>query len=262
MLQLRHGARIVEILKQPQGAPLPVEQQVLLLFAVAVTHGDKKFFRPILPRYVVRTEAAFLNFFTQGHYLTGKPADKQVDLLKAIREEKTLSDGLKEKMVEAIEDFLWMPYEQMLLMLGDPKNKDALGLSPAMIRYTEDALLLFNFNERFDVRTLVKRENQITADIEAQIYDAISPTSQFAKLKSRGFSPEIKDLIRTTTNFLTRLLEQRSLYLNEKIMQIREIKSRGEELPDDLKAQLIKDLVSMLERDELKELFEKFDKPE
>jgi uncharacterized protein Yka (UPF0111/DUF47 family) len=267
MLQLRHGARIVEILKQPQGQPLSVEEQVLLLFAVAVTRVEniegarveKKFFRPILPRYVGRTETALLRFFTSGQYLENKPESERVDILKEIREKKNLTDELTAKMTTAIEDFLWMPYEQLMLILGDPKNKDALGLSPEKRRQTEDALLLINFNERDDLRTLAKRDGYVTPAVESRVFGAISPHSQFARLKERGLDPVMKELIKSTTNFLTRLLELREIHLNEHVVAIREIKSQGGELPTELKSQLIEDLRSMLSRGEIQELFDKFE---
>jgi len=278
MLQLRHGARIVEVLKQPQGRPLTVEEQVLLLFAVAVTRREvveytdkktgekkeinieKKFFRPIMPRYVVRTEEAFLNFFRNGRYLETRPEGERVDILKEIREKKDIAPtgDLAKHATSAIEDFLWMPYEQLLLILNDAANQSALGLSAEKKQQTEDALLIYNFNEREDVRTLVKRDGQLTPEVEERLFKAISPYSQFSKLMNRGLNTQFSDLIRSTTNFLTRLLEQRTLF-NEHIVAIREIRSRGEELSDAFKAQLIADLRSLLARDEIVELFEKFE---
>jgi F-type H+-transporting ATPase subunit alpha len=258
VLQLRHGARIVEVLKQPQGRPLPVEEQVLLLFATAVTYKGKKFFRPVLPRYVVRTEAAFLNYFTQGHYLEIRPENERVDILKEIREKKTMDDELREKAAAAIEDFLWMPYEQLLLLLNNSDYKAALNLSPEKIQQTEDALLIYNYNEREDIRTLCKRDGQLSPEVEERIFNAISPYSQFSKIHGRMINNEFKDLIRSTTNFLTRLLDQRTLF-NEHIVTIRELKGKGTELSDDFKKELVNDLRTLLTRDEMVELFEKFE---
>ncbi|MGH8875146.1 MAG: F0F1 ATP synthase subunit alpha, partial [Acidimicrobiia bacterium] len=39
--QLERGRRVVEVLKQPQYAPVPVEEQVLILYAVTNGHLDK-----------------------------------------------------------------------------------------------------------------------------------------------------------------------------------------------------------------------------
>jgi F0F1-type ATP synthase alpha subunit len=260
MLQLRHGARIVEILKQPQGQPIPVEEQVLLLFATAVTYKNKKFFRPILPRYVVRTEAAFRNYFTQGHYLEIRPEEERVDILKEIREKKDINLGgeLAAHAAAAIEDFMWMPYEQMLLLLCDPENKATLNMTPEKMQQTEDALLIYNFNEREDIRTLCKRDGGLSPEVEERIFKAISPYSQFSKFAERDINDEFKTLIRATTNFLTKLLDQRFTHFNEHIIKIRELKSQGLELPNDFKTQLVSDLRMMLEREEIVELFEKF----
>src|SRR2546430_11294202 len=38
--QLARGERVVEVLKQPQYLPMPVERQVMVIFAV--TNGDRK----------------------------------------------------------------------------------------------------------------------------------------------------------------------------------------------------------------------------
>ena len=260
MLQLRHGARIVEILKQPQGQPIPVEEQVLLLFATAVTYKGKKFFRPILPRFIGRTEAAFRNYFTQGHYLEIRPESERVNILREIREKKDLNFGgeLAAKAAAAIEDFLWMPYEQMLLLLSDPENKTALNMTPEKLQQTEDALLIYNFNEREDIRTLCKRDGGLSPEVEERIFKAISPYSQFSKFAERDINDDFKRLIRATTNFLTKLLDQRFTGFNEHIVKIRELKSKGQDLPDDFKTELVNDLRLMLERDEMAELFEKF----
>jgi hypothetical protein len=152
-----------------------------------------------------------------------------------------------------------MPYEHLLLLLNDAKNKDALRLTPEQLRQTEDALLIYNFNEREDLRTLCKRDGQLSPEVEERIYKSISPYSQFSKLKEQGICPKFKGLIRSTSNFLTRLLDQRFHPFNEHIVKIRELKSQGLELPDDFKAQLINDLHTMLMRDAIVELFEKFD---
>jgi len=260
MLQLRHGARIVEILKQPQGQPIPVEEQVLLLFATAVTYKGKKFFRPILPRFIGRTEAAFRNYFTQGHYLEIRPESERVDILKEIREKKDINFGgdLAAQAAAAIEDFLWMPYEQMLLLLSDPENKAALNMTPEKLRQTEDVLLIYNFNEREDIRTLCKRDGGLSPEVEARLFKAISPYSQFSKIAERDINDEFKRMIRATTNFLTKLLDQRFTGFNEHIVKIRELKSKGQDLPDDFKTELVNDLRLMLAREEMAELFEKF----
>jgi F-type H+-transporting ATPase subunit alpha len=40
LAQLERGRRVVEVLKQPQFAPVPVEEQVILIYAVTEGHMD------------------------------------------------------------------------------------------------------------------------------------------------------------------------------------------------------------------------------
>jgi F-type H+-transporting ATPase subunit alpha len=87
--QLNRGARLVEILKQPQYQPLPVEKQVLIVFAgtnallddMSVT--DCRPFETFLYSYVDSTHAG---------------------LMAKIREQKTLDDALKAEMAKVIAD--------------------------------------------------------------------------------------------------------------------------------------------------------------
>ncbi len=89
-LQLERGQRITEILKQPQYVPVPMEKQVMLLYAVTNGYLDD------VPVDSVRSvEEAFQRFME-----TSSP-----DIGKAIASEKALSDDTEEKLKKAINDF-------------------------------------------------------------------------------------------------------------------------------------------------------------
>src|SRR5690242_6139001 len=72
--QLNRGARLVELLKQPQYSPLPVEQQVALLYA-----GVNGFFDEIPVAEVVRAQEELVKFMTTRYN----------NLLAGIKEKKT-----------------------------------------------------------------------------------------------------------------------------------------------------------------------------
>jgi F-type H+-transporting ATPase subunit alpha len=88
--RLDQGRRIVEILKQPQNAPLPVEQQVIVFYAVTKRH-----FKDIAAANIQETERAFIQFFL----------DKHDDILNKIRVEKQISNELGEAIESAIAAF-------------------------------------------------------------------------------------------------------------------------------------------------------------
>jgi len=89
-MQLARGARLVEILKQNQYEPQPVEQQVVTVFAA--TNG-------FCDRYEVST---------LGRYETELAAlmrDRHGALLDVLREKKTIDDDMKAKLTAALEEF-------------------------------------------------------------------------------------------------------------------------------------------------------------
>ncbi|MEW6269056.1 MAG: F0F1 ATP synthase subunit alpha [Thermodesulfobacteriota bacterium] len=88
--QLARGSRMVEVLKQKQYEPLPVEKQVLILFAA--TNG----FLDDLP------ESAISHF---EHELFAYVEGKHHSLLKDIASQRELSDDLKRRITSAIEEF-------------------------------------------------------------------------------------------------------------------------------------------------------------
>jgi len=89
--RLRHGERIVEILKQPQYEPLPVENQVLLLFMLT-----NKYFSTVNVENVQKTSNDFLEFIH----------DRYFEIADEIRSTKKVSDELTEKLKAAADDFM------------------------------------------------------------------------------------------------------------------------------------------------------------
>jgi F-type H+-transporting ATPase subunit alpha len=88
--QLDRGVRLVEILKQGQYVPLPVEKQILIIFAATQGYIDE------LPVSALgRFEEELYKYIEQKH-----PA-----VLTEIAEKKALDDDLKAKMKKAIDAF-------------------------------------------------------------------------------------------------------------------------------------------------------------
>ncbi|MFQ5691188.1 MAG: F0F1 ATP synthase subunit alpha [Gemmatimonadota bacterium] len=88
--QLSRGERTVEILKQGQYEPVPVEDQVMAIFAV--TQG---FLDDLETRRIREWERRFLEYMRA----------QEPDIGKRIREEKTLSDETEAQLRAAIEYF-------------------------------------------------------------------------------------------------------------------------------------------------------------
>jgi F-type H+-transporting ATPase subunit alpha len=88
--RLNQGRCIVEILKQPQNSPLPVEQQVVLFYAVTKRH-----FSDIPVAEVQAAGDALLKYFVEHHN----------DILTTIRTEKAISKELDGKVKEAVRAF-------------------------------------------------------------------------------------------------------------------------------------------------------------
>lgn len=87
---LNRGARLTELLKQPQFSPLPFEEQTVSIFA-----GTQGFLDSIPTQDVVRYEAAMLSEMRSKH----------ADILKDIRDSKDLSDATRAKLKDALEAF-------------------------------------------------------------------------------------------------------------------------------------------------------------
>jgi F-type H+-transporting ATPase subunit alpha len=88
--QLERGARLVELLKQPQYHPLAVEEQVVSIFL-----GTGGYLDSVPVEDVGRFEAEFLDHVRAS----------EEGILKEIRESKKLSDETSDKLVEVINQF-------------------------------------------------------------------------------------------------------------------------------------------------------------
>jgi F-type H+-transporting ATPase subunit alpha len=88
--QLARGERTVEVLKQPQYDPMPVERQVVVIYAVTNGYLDE------FPVERVRQwERGFLDFLSSD----------SSDLLEAIKSQKALSDELEANLKTALGEF-------------------------------------------------------------------------------------------------------------------------------------------------------------
>ena len=88
---LARGSRLVELLKQPQYSPLPMEEQVVSIYA-----GVNGYLDAIDVNKISRFENDLMNLI-KGSYK---------DILKSIRDEQSLSDKTDEKLKKAIEEFM------------------------------------------------------------------------------------------------------------------------------------------------------------
>jgi len=89
--QIERGQRMTEVLKQPQYSPLPVEEQVAILWAGSAGFVDK-----VPVDQVARFESEYLE-----HLRTA-----QSELLERIKTEKALPDDLVEALTKVTENFL------------------------------------------------------------------------------------------------------------------------------------------------------------
>ncbi len=88
--QLTRGSRLVEILKQPQYKPLPVEKQILIIFA-GTSGALDQYPESALQRY----ESELLSF-VEGQY---------PDILNTIREKRTIAPDQEKKVKSILEEF-------------------------------------------------------------------------------------------------------------------------------------------------------------
>jgi F-type H+-transporting ATPase subunit alpha len=90
LAQLNRGQRMVELLKQDQYVPMPVEQQILVIFA-----GTNGYVDDVPVNAVKKFEQDLLRFVTS----------KYQSLLADIAAKKQLDDDLKARAKSAIEEF-------------------------------------------------------------------------------------------------------------------------------------------------------------
>jgi len=88
--QLTRGERLVEILKQPQYQPLPLEKQVAIIFAGTKGYLDN------LPLDVLAKYEAGLYQFIESRY---------PDIFKTLQEERKVSDDLDQMMQKAFNEY-------------------------------------------------------------------------------------------------------------------------------------------------------------
>jgi len=88
---LSRGVRLTELLKQGQYVPLPIEEQVCIIYAGVRGHLDK-----LEPSKITKFEAEFLKHLKAS----------QTDLLNAIRTEGQLSKDTDAKLKKVVQDFL------------------------------------------------------------------------------------------------------------------------------------------------------------
>jgi F-type H+-transporting ATPase subunit alpha len=87
---LNRGERLTAILRQGELDPMPVEEQVVVLYAASNGYLDE-----IEPGVVMDWEGQFRDYMRDSHG----------EVLDSIREEQKLSDENQEKLDEALENF-------------------------------------------------------------------------------------------------------------------------------------------------------------
>ena len=88
--RIESGRRMVEVLKQKNGQPIPVEKQVAVLYA-----AGHKFFLDVLVQKVTEVEKLLLDFLDGQHTKT----------LSEIRKTGQLTDDTKKTLNKAMEEF-------------------------------------------------------------------------------------------------------------------------------------------------------------
>jgi F-type H+-transporting ATPase subunit alpha len=88
--QLDRGARLVELLKQPQYSPFPVEEQV-----VSIWSGSNGYLDDVPVDDVGKFEADFLDYLRRSH----------AGILESIRESLALSEDTITALKDAVEEF-------------------------------------------------------------------------------------------------------------------------------------------------------------
>ena len=87
---LKRGQRMVELLKQDQYAPMPVEEQVAVLFA-----GTRGFLDDVELEKVRQFEAGFVKFLRSNY----------ANLLAGIVEKKQLDEALEQRLTDAVREY-------------------------------------------------------------------------------------------------------------------------------------------------------------
>jgi F-type H+-transporting ATPase subunit alpha len=88
--QLDRGARLVELLKQPQFKPMPVEQEVMVIYA-----GTKGYLDDVPLNRVQQFQNEFLTYVDQ----------RSAGLRQGLADKKELTDDLEKQLKQALDDF-------------------------------------------------------------------------------------------------------------------------------------------------------------
>ena len=87
---LDRGARLTELLKQPQYSPLLMEEQAVVIYA-----GTRGYLDTVAIKDVTRYEADLLSYLR----------NEKKDLLKTIRDKKALTDDIETSIKDTLEAF-------------------------------------------------------------------------------------------------------------------------------------------------------------
>ena len=95
--QLDRGARLVELLKQPQYTPMPVEQQVMVIYAGTQTpaKGQPGYVDDVPLSRILEFQKAFLAYVDSS----------APDLRKSLAEKKELTADIENKLKQVLADF-------------------------------------------------------------------------------------------------------------------------------------------------------------
>ena len=90
LAQIERGKRMVEILKQGQYAPYPIEEQIVVLFA-----GTQGYLDDVPLESIKRFEEDLVRYFRQN----------KADVFTELRDKKIIDDDIKPKLIEGIGHF-------------------------------------------------------------------------------------------------------------------------------------------------------------
>jgi F-type H+-transporting ATPase subunit alpha len=93
--QLANGERQTEMLKQPQYSPMPMEEQVVSIYACTPQNDRDSWVRPLPISDISRYEKEMLEYVRTRHG----------DVLKGIRDSKVLDEDVERKLVAALDEF-------------------------------------------------------------------------------------------------------------------------------------------------------------
>jgi F-type H+-transporting ATPase subunit alpha len=93
--QLANGERQTEMLKQPQYSPMPMEEQVVSIYACTPPSGRDSWVRPLELGDVSRYEGEMLEYIRTRHG----------DVLKGIRDSGVLDEENEQKLAAALDEF-------------------------------------------------------------------------------------------------------------------------------------------------------------